>query len=215
MPPARNAPAVPPPPHPPGPAPRPRPGRPRRERAPPPGQNAAVAVPPLPIPPLPIPLGVTLTPARPDDAGALFALVEEAFAPWLSPLGAWDNAREARQFRRGFVPGQSLVLRDPEGAAGLWTLQEIPGGLYLMHAVLAPRLRGRGLGSGLLTWSKDLASARGVPLELTVHCQNRARGLYERAGFLPVLETDSKVRMRYLPVLTHGIFARSWLHELV
>ncbi|MGF1454680.1 MAG: GNAT family N-acetyltransferase [Alphaproteobacteria bacterium] len=151
-----------------------------------------------------LPAGLALEPARSADFEALFTLIDESFAPLLGPAGQWDRARERRMFRRSFTPGRDLVLRacgQDGSVAGLWSVAGIPGGRVLLYAVLAPQWRNRGIGSRLLAALTGEADANGIPLELTVHRLNRASALYERVGFRAVLETDTKLRMRYSPSL--------------
>ncbi len=150
---------------------------------------------------------VRLERAQPADVDALFTLIDESFAPLLGPAGQWNRDGERGIFRRSFKPDQDRVLRRTSNHAasstieGLWSVRRVSGGLVLLYAVLAPDWRNRGIGSWLLSTLMAEADVNGVPLELTVHRLNRARELYQRVGFQTVLETDTKLRMRYSPNL--------------
>ncbi len=64
----------------------------------------------------------------------------------------------------------------------------------MAHLAVHPDFRGRGVGSGLLAFAEEEARRRGLSrLALDVESHNgRARGVYERFGFCPVREVQSR-----------------------
>jgi len=144
--------------------------------------------------------GVALRAIRPEDQPVLrdlygqFRAEEMAFAPWSAAQKAMflDD-----QFR---LQHHHFVTHHPR--ADFWLIERAAppsapvavGRLYLdrttplwrvLDVGLATAERGRGTGSGLLTWVQNSASAAGADgVDLHVVLTNvRARSLYERLGF--------------------------------
>ncbi len=144
----------------------------------------------------------TLRPATAADFEPLFVLLRAA----LSPHQAWDDVTERARFAASFSPGDQPsddnVVVARSDLAGIFGLRRSPQGLFLMHLALAPAFQGQGFGRFLLTHAIAEAEQKGVPLELTVALSNPARHFYTAAGLRPVIETDTKMRMRYSPGLT-------------
>ncbi len=138
-----------------------------------------------------------LRPAEDGDFEALFDVLKQAFTPLGPLIGPWEDAAQRAAFRRSFSPGQDQAVIANGALAGLFGLRRHIRGLFLMHLALVPDVQGRGIGKDLV--ARVTAESRRIrlPAELTVHRANPAKGLYERAGFQPIMETDTKTRMRY------------------
>ncbi len=91
-----------------------------------------------------------------------------------------------------------VVLIDGEPAGRLLVhrgRQEI----RIVDVSLLARFRGRGAGSDLLAGLIDEATEMGKRLSIHVERDNRARGFYERLGFVPVGETGAHLLMQWDP----------------
>jgi ribosomal protein S18 acetylase RimI-like enzyme len=75
--------------------------------------------------------------------------------------------------------------------------REDPDYLYLDDLSVTEASRGRGLGTRLIRIAEDYARELSIPV-LVLHVEREntgARRLYERLGFLPYGETDTRLRM--------------------
>ncbi len=151
-----------------------------------------------------LPLGAAPRPATADDFPVLLEILRAALEPVLAPLGLWNQTAEDKAFRRSFHPGADYIIEREGRGIGLWGVRQTPstgGSLFLIHAAIAPGFQGAGLGRALLSRLVVWADQTGRVVELTVHRGNRATLFYQSAGFRPVIETDTKVRLRYSPDL--------------
>jgi ribosomal protein S18 acetylase RimI-like enzyme len=103
--------------------------------------------------------------ARPDEAAAVGALVEAAFARHVAAVGRrpapMDDDHAAH-----IAAGEQWVGEDPDGVAGLASaivLTERDDHLHVDNVAVAPALQGRGLGRALLAFAEEEARRRGLP----------------------------------------------------
>ena len=134
------------------------------------------------------------TPARPEDATAVVALLtaqlEEHAIP-LAPELLSERVRDALADDQQAVI--LLARRDgrPVGVAYLsfgFILERGGLAMFLEELYVVPELRGQGTGTELLRAALDVARARGCrTAELEVESSHaRAANLYARAGFRPL-----------------------------
>jgi ribosomal protein S18 acetylase RimI-like enzyme len=130
---------------------------------------------------------MTLRPATGTDRDAIAAVF---LAAWrggyrgLVPdevIDAWTPATVRAELAGG--AGTDVVALDDAGAvAGFVRYQPESG--YLASLYVAPNAAGRGLGRALLAYALDAMPGRDVVLWV-FEANDRARTLYERAGFHP------------------------------
>lgn len=101
--------------------------------------------------------------ARPDEADAVAALVEAAFARHIAAVGQrpapMDDDHAAH-----IAAGEQWVSDAPDGVAGLASaivLTERDDHLHVDNVAVAPELQGRGLGRALLAFAEEEARRRG------------------------------------------------------
>jgi mycothiol synthase len=135
-----------------------------------------------------------------SDDEPYVALINESFADHPSPLrvtlGEIRHIHSLPDFDRRMVlvVGEPGEAGDPERFVGFAVLGRYDedgrriGDIRMVG--VRPEARGRGLGRELLRWGIAELRARGaVDVELSVEGANdRALGLYRRAGFEPVVE---------------------------
>ena len=101
-----------------------------------------------------------IRPARADEAGALHALVELAYAPWVAIIGGrplpMDDDYAAR-----VRAGQVWVL-DEEGIAALAVLEPGDGWVMLGNVAVHPERQGEGLGRRMIAFAAAEARRRGA-----------------------------------------------------
>lgn len=128
--------------------------------------------------------------ARPDEAEAVGALVEAAFARHIAAVGQrpapMDDDHAAR-----IAAGEQYVSDAPGGGSGLASsivLVDGPGYLVVNNVAVAPALQGRGLGRALLAFAEDEALRRGFT-EVRLHT-NAAMAdnllMYPKLGYAEV-----------------------------
>lgn len=110
----------------------------------------------------------------------------------------WDEFWQRNDFERRFKEYLvSIIEAGGRDAGGLW-LESFPDLIYIADLQVLPELQGRGIGTSVLEGLIEQASARGVPVELSVLQVNpRARSLYERLGFRVMDEGNPFIRMRH------------------
>jgi ribosomal protein S18 acetylase RimI-like enzyme len=102
--------------------------------------------------------------ARPDEAGAVGALVEAAFARHIVAVGRrpapMDDDHAAH-----IAAGEQWVSDGPDGAglSSAIVLTEHDDHLHVDNVAVAPTLQGRGLGRALLEFAEAEARRRGLP----------------------------------------------------
>jgi GNAT superfamily N-acetyltransferase len=113
---------------------------------------------------------VSLRAARPDEAGAVGALVESAFSRHVEAVGRrpmpMDDDHAAR-----IAAGQQYVSEAPDGSGTLVSsivLVDAPGHLIVNNVAVAPAWQGHGLGRALLAFAEAEARRRGVS-EVRLH----------------------------------------------
>lgn len=126
-----------------------------------------------------------IRPARPEEAPALAALVERAYAPYVPVIGRrpmpMDDDYAARTAR-----GEAFVLERDGAILGLIVLEDAPGHLRLDNVAVEPALHRHGLGRLLLAFAEDKARWRGrreIRL-LTNERMTRNIALYVRLGYV-------------------------------
>ena len=93
------------------------------------------------------------------------------------------------QYYREHRPGAEWQIIVIEGHdAGRLVVYRRASEHRIVDIALLPAFRGRGVGSDILRELQRTAAADGCLLSIHVECNNPARNLYERLGFLPAGE---------------------------
>jgi len=122
--------------------------------------------------------------ARPEDAGALRALVRAAYARYVPRLGR-EPAPMMDDYAARIAAGQAWILEEDGTPLGALILEDEPGALLLYNIAVAPESQGKGVGRRLIAFTEAEARRRGYALlrlytnELMV--ENVA--MYPRLGF--------------------------------
>ncbi|HEY4136608.1 MAG TPA: GNAT family N-acetyltransferase [Alphaproteobacteria bacterium] len=104
--------------------------------------------------------GAEIRKAGPDDAAAVAAIVQDAYAKYVPRIGRPPRPMledYAALIRDGIV----WVLTEGAQAVGVLVLEDRPDHLLLQNVALAPHAQGRGLGKRLLDYAEQEALARG------------------------------------------------------
>jgi ribosomal protein S18 acetylase RimI-like enzyme len=127
-----------------------------------------------------------LTPrlARTDEAAAVTALVERAYAPWVAVIGRRPAPMDD-DYAPHIAAGEVWVLADAAGIGALCVLIEAPDHLLLDNVAVDPARQGQGLGRAMIAHAEAMARARGhTELRLFTNAlMERNIGLYRRLGF--------------------------------
>ena len=132
----------------------------------------------------PLPAGISLREARPDDAEALTRLLHRVWAgrPYFTP----PDRAEVGQWLADADPELYLLAEDGTGTVGLASAELGDDRAELDDLGVDPAVRGRGLGSALVTELLDRLARRGmarVRLHTEGHDPAGALRLYRRLGF--------------------------------
>ena len=136
--------------------------------------------------------------ASESDKGFLYTLHCATMRGPIEKTWGWDEAWQRYDFEKRFEQYVvSIIEADGRDAGCLW-VESSPDSIYLADFQVLPELQGRGIGTSVLRGLIAEATARGVPVELSVlHANPRARRLYERLGFTVVEEGNPFVRMQH------------------
>lgn len=130
------------------------------------------------------------------DHAAVAAFLDEAADYWLLADGEAPGPQAAEEFFTQCPPGcdpaasHRLGLFHDGRLSGLAELSfgfPAPGDAYLGLMILAPRLRGQGLGAGFLAHVETLARDAGAPTLFlaVIEANPRGRAFWDRHGFHP------------------------------
>lgn len=152
---------------------------------------------------------LSIAPVTPADRDVVIDLLFSQLDEHEIPLAKHGPAPSIEAAVDGMLTGAArgaiLVARTAGTVAGVaylaytWTLEKGGSSVWLEELYVVPALRGRGIGSALLTAAMAHAAAHGChSMDLEVEASHaRAAQLYTRHGFRPL------PRSRYTRTLTH------------
>lgn len=149
----------------------------------------------------------TLRPETPDDRDLLITLYvdsrwqELAALPWdvtqkTAFLSQQCRAQEAH-YRQAYPTAVREIIEVEGTAAGRVCWQAASDENRVIDLRLLATYRGRGIGSALLRALQARSQQQAVPLHLSVACDNPARQLYERLGFVVSADDGLYCQMEY------------------
>lgn len=148
---------------------------------------------------------VVVRPETPDDDAALRAVYASTRASEMV-LVDWAEAQKDAFLRMQFdaqhrhyraaCPGAAFQVIECDGeVVGRYYVHRAADNVQVVDISLLPRVRGRGIGTALLSRTVADASARQCPVSLHVEIGNPAQRLYERLGFRVVEVRDFRLLM--------------------
>ncbi|HEY8614398.1 MAG TPA: GNAT family N-acetyltransferase [Roseomonas sp.] len=122
--------------------------------------------------------------ARPEEAGAIKALVERAYAHYIPLLGRRPAPMDD-DFAFRIAHGQAHVLERDGAIIALAVIEDRGDHLWIDDLAVEPALHGGGIGRMLLAFCEEEARRRGLRelRLLTNERMERNRAIYARAGF--------------------------------
>lgn len=103
---------------------------------------------------------------------------------------------QRQHYERHYPGAQWLIIEQASEAIGRLCLHRQASDLRIVDIALLPHCQGLGLGSALLREILTEADTQGHSCSLSVELGSRARGLYQRLGFLAGDENGLYVQMR-------------------
>lgn len=143
---------------------------------------------------VPLPAGVGLRPLMDDDKAfmaRLYALNRQAEVANF-PFNQQQQAlflhsqfeAQSRHYFNHYPCGRFALIEQQGAPIGRLLVAEWPDQLRLVDIALLPSHQRLGIGSALIRQLQADAMAQGLPIHLQVDPVSRARGLYERLGFM-------------------------------
>jgi len=138
---------------------------------------------------------VHLRPARPEDWPRAWAIQSAAFADLVERAwGGWTAEMEAECAADWVADQVRMIVVDGDVVGWVQVVRHADHD-WLELVNLHPDAQGQGLGTRVMRLLMDEATARGVPLWLSVYRINAARRLYARLGFKTYPRDEIRVRM--------------------
>jgi ribosomal protein S18 acetylase RimI-like enzyme len=134
------------------------------------------------------------------DAGAIKALVSDAYAIYLSRIGRWPEPATA-DYRRVVTTAETWVAVEAATIIGVLAFRPTAAVVLIENVAVAPSHQGRGIGSALLRLAERRARESGASvLELyTNEAMTENLTLYRRLGYTEVgRRTEHGFRRVYL-----------------
>ena len=154
-----------------------------------------------------LPSGVTLRPARADDAAAVATVLIESrrvlmpFAP-----SAHDDTDVRQWVKDQLLPGTQVTVAVVDGAVvGVMATSQRDGCAWIEQLYVHPSHVARGLGAALLADALER-----LPRPVQLYCfqaNTRARGFYERRGFCALSFGDGAGNEERCPDVLYGLDA--------
>lgn len=121
--------------------------------------------------------------AVPDDLPAIRAIIDAAYAKYLSRMDK-PPAPISRDYRPSIEAGTTWVAGSP--VAAVLTLYPRPDHLYVENVAVAPAAQGHGLGRSLLEFAEQEAARRGLTrMALVTHeAMTENQAIYARLGYV-------------------------------
>ena len=129
----------------------------------------------------------TIEPARPEDAAAVAACVNAAYARYVPRMGV-KPAPMLADYPAEIAAGRVHVLREGGALCGLIVLIAEPDHLFIENVAVDPAAQGHGFGRRLLDFAEAEARRLGLP-ELRLYTNELMTeniGLYTHLGYVEV-----------------------------
>jgi GNAT superfamily N-acetyltransferase len=125
-----------------------------------------------------------IRPARPEEAPLLAALVERAYAPWVTVVGRRPMPMDDDYAAR-IAAGEAWVLEDGGETHALVVIERHAGHLLLDNIAVDPRRQGKGDGRVMLDFVEAEALRLGLPEVrlFTNSLMGRNIALYAKRGY--------------------------------
>lgn len=123
--------------------------------------------------------------ARPEDASLIAALVDEAYAPYISRIGRKPGPM-LDDYAQVIATSTVYVSTDDAGITGVLVMQPEDADLLLVNVAVAARSRGQGVGKRLMTFCEGCArelGCQGVRL-YTHELMSENLAIYRTLGYL-------------------------------
>jgi ribosomal protein S18 acetylase RimI-like enzyme len=121
--------------------------------------------------------------ARQEDRDFFFTTRRAAPGPYAEELWGWDDAHQRSLADKEFDELPVEIIEESGKLVGYLCVLHRMDHDFIDELALLPEAQGRGIGSSLVRDVMGAASARGVPVRLSVLVNNPARRLYEGLGF--------------------------------
>jgi len=110
-------------------------------------------------------------------------------------FGVWDERAQDGWFEAGLANAEFRIVEAHSVPIGAIGVKRANDHIFIQEMQVLPAWQNRGIGSALLALEMERAAAQGLAVRLRVLRENRARGLYERNGFVVTGETETHFLM--------------------
>lgn len=139
---------------------------------------------------------IELRPATADDLDFLYRLHRATLKEYVAQTWGWNEGWQRQRFEQRFDPAACRVIQFKKRHAGVVSVVEYEGEIFLANIAVTPDLQGQGIGTSVIQQVLDEAKRSGKPVVLQVLKVNPARRLYERLGFSVTGENETHYFMK-------------------
>jgi GNAT superfamily N-acetyltransferase len=145
--------------------------------------------------------GITIRPAGQADNDAIWALYRQAMHVHIERIWGWDETWQRNDFAAAMANVATRIVEVEGALGGYYQVDRRGQDDYLRMLILAPEVRGQGIGAAVLASVLDASMAAGRGLQLRVFKVNPdAMRFYLRQGWQMLAEEEHAFRM--VPALT-------------
>ena len=110
--------------------------------------------------------------------------------------GPWDASAQRERFAARTETDVRIVEADDTPVGSVRLARGAGGAMWIGLIEVHPDWQGKGIGTRVIEWLDEEAARAGDAMTLRVRHGNRARGLYERLGFVVEREDDTHAYLR-------------------
>jgi GNAT superfamily N-acetyltransferase len=136
-----------------------------------------------------------------NDKDWLYALYCKTMKPCIEATWGWDKQFQIEGFKNNLAPIYWQIINDGRDDLGGFVLKEKPDHLWLEMIIIDPVHQKRGIGRTLLTFIKECAIEKQLPLRLSVIKANPVVPFYQKLGFRQYDEDDAFYKLEWHSML--------------
>jgi ribosomal protein S18 acetylase RimI-like enzyme len=132
------------------------------------------------------------------DFELAFQIKENSIKPYIEKIWGWDDKVQREYHKNDFKPEHiQIILDNNNNEIGLLNTTEDNESIYIKSILIHHAAQGTGIGTKIITAIIERSRLTNKRIELQVFKINeRAKGLYEKLGFVTIGQTEWHYQMK-------------------